>query len=189
MATPTPARSRPWGALSGAAILFGASLMAVKSLAILASGVQPPLLFEAAPAFLGIGVLLLSPALDLHGTRRWIVAVLGLIATVVGFVAAATEIAGEVSGAALGISTLAAVTGAVVTGWRPRGDVRRRALVVVGLVVIPAMLIGGMLSEIDERLLEVGLLAYAGAWGIAGFRLISHPSLDVDVRSSGPSVA
>lgn len=42
----------------------------------------------------------------------------------------------------------------------------------VGLSVVPALLIGGLLAAIDERLLEIGLLGYAAAWGLAGFSLV-----------------
>jgi hypothetical protein len=167
--------SRRWGTLSGSALLIGASLIAVKSLAILISGTQPPLLFEISPLFLGLGVLLLSPALDLGGSRRRIVPVLGLTSLLAGTAAAITEIAGEVSGPAIATATLAAISGAVVSGWNPRGDTRKRALLLVGLAVVPAMVVGGMLSEINERLLEIGLLGYATVWGLAGFRLVARP--------------
>ena len=165
--------SRRWGTLSGSALLIGAALIAFKSLAILITGTQPPLLFEIAPLFLGLGVLLLSPALDLGGSSRWVVPVLGVTALLAGAAAAVTEIAGEVSGPAIATATLAAIIGSVVSGWHPRDDVRKRALVLVGLAALPLAVIGGMLSEIDERLLEIGLLGYATLWGLAGFRLIA----------------
>lgn len=166
--------SRRWGTLSGSALLTGAALIAVKSLAILITGNQPQLLFEISPLFLGLGVLLLSPALELEGSRRWIVPVLGLTSLLAGAASAVTEIAGEVFGPAIATATLAAICGAVVSGWNPRGDARKRALLLVGLAVVPAMVVGGMLSEINERLLEIGLLGYAAVWGLAGFRLLAR---------------
>ena len=172
MATPAVSAPSRWGVLSGAALLTGAALLAVKSMAILMTGDQPPLLFEVSPLFLGLGVLLLAPALDLAGSRKRIVQVLGLISLLAGAISAVTELTGEVWGPGIGTATLAAIAGAVVSGWRPGDDRRKRALVLVGLVVLPALILGGVLSEIDERLLEIGLLAYAAAWGLAGLRLV-----------------
>ncbi len=170
----TMAVSRPWGALSGSALLIGAALIAVKCVTILITGNQPPLLFEISPMFLGLGVLLLAPALDLEGSKRWIVSAFGLTSLIAGVGAAATEIAGEVFGPAIATATLAAIGGAVVSGWHPRGDTRKRALVLVGLSVVPTLVVGGILSGINERLLEIGLLGYAAVWGLAGFRLVAR---------------
>lgn len=164
--------SRRWGTLSGSALLAGAALIAIKCLAILVTGNQPPLLFEISPLFLGLGVFLLPPALDLQGSRRWIVAALGLTSLLAGAAAAITEMVGEVAGPTIATATLAAISAAVVSGWHPRGDTRKRALLLVGLAVVPAMVVGGMLSEINERLLEIGLLGYAAVWGLAGLRLV-----------------
>lgn len=160
--------------MSGCALLGGAALLAVKGIAILITGDQPPLLFEISPFFLGLGVLLVGPALDLGGNRRWIVPALGLTSLLAGAAAAITDLAGEASGPAIATATLAAIGGAVVSGWHPGGDTRKRALVLVGLSVVPALLVGGILSEIDERLLEIGLLSYATVWGLAGFRLVGR---------------
>lgn len=153
-------------------MLAGAALLAVKSLAILITGDQPPLLFEISPFFLGLGVLLLARALELGGSRSWVVPLLGLISLLAGAVTAVSEMVGEVFGPAIATASLAAIAGAVVSGWHPGGDDRKRALVLVGLSVVPALLIGGLLAAIDERLLEIGLLGYAAAWGLAGFSLV-----------------
>lgn len=155
-------------------MLAGAALIAVKCLAILITGDQPPLLFEISPFFLGLGVLLLAPALDLGESRKWVVSALGLTSLLAGAAAAITELEGEVFGPAIATATLAAICGAVVSGWRPRGDPRKRALLLVGLVVVPAMVLGGILEAISERLLEIGLLGYAATWGVAGLKLIAR---------------
>ena len=163
-----------WSALSGSSLLIGAALIGVKSLAILFTGGQPPLLFEISPIFLGGGVLLLAPGLGLEGTRRWCVLALGLTALLAGTLSVITELAGEVFGPAIAAATLAAIVGAMVSGWAPGRDPRKRALVLAGVSVVPAMLVGAILLTLDERLLELGLLGYAAAWGLAGYRLIGR---------------
>jgi hypothetical protein len=165
-----------WSVFSGLALLIGATLIAVKSVAILATGDQPPLLFEISPFFLALGVLGLAPALALTGARRRVVPVLGAFSLVGAVVAVVTELTGEVLGAALAAGTLAAIAGTLVSGWRPGGDQAKRALVLIAVAVIPTMLIGGVLSAINERLLEVGLLGYALVWAWAGLRLVARRS-------------
>ncbi len=161
--------------MAGSALITAAALIATKCLAILVTGDQPPLLFEISPLFLGLGVLPLALALELGGSRRWVVPALGMISLLAGAGAAVTELVGEVFGPAIATATLAALGGAVVSGWHPGGDRRKRALILVALSAVPALMIGGLLSEINERLLEIGLLGYAAAWGLAGVRL-SWPS-------------
>jgi hypothetical protein len=81
---------------------------------------------------------------------------------------------GDVFGPAIAVASLAAIAGTLVSGWRPAGDPTRRALVLIAISVVPAMLVGGILSEIDERLLEIGLLGYALAWAYAGVKLLAR---------------
>ena len=174
MSATAVARSHHWGAWSGGALLMGSALIAVKSLAILITGDEPQLIFEISPFFLGVGMLLVAPALSLEGPRRRAVPALALTSLVAGAVAGVTELTGEVFGPAIAVATLSAIVAAVVSGWRPAGDPRKRALLLVGIAVVPALVIGGILSEFNERLLEVGLLAYAAAWALAGFRMLGR---------------
>jgi hypothetical protein len=168
-----PPRNRPrsgiWG---GAALLVASTLIAVKCIAILLTGDQPPVIFEVSPLFLGLGMVLVAPALGLGRVRRVAVRGLGAVAALAGAVSGATEFVGSLFDPAIGTATLAAILAAVVGGWRPRGDVRKRALLLVGLAVVPTLLIGGALSEINERLLEIGLLGYAAVWALAGARMM-----------------
>lgn len=160
------------GVIAGATLLVGGTLIAIKCIAILLTGDQPPVLFEVSPLFLGFGMLLAASALELDRLRRRAVQVLGVVAVVAGAVSGVTELVGSVFDPAIGIASLAAILAAVVGGWRPHGDVRKRALLLVGLVVIPALVVGGVLSELNERLLEIGLLGYAGVWALAGIRML-----------------
>ena len=91
------ARLHHWGAWSGAALLTGSALIAVKSLAILITGDQPQLIFEISPLFLGLGMLLVAPALSLQGPRRRAVPALGLTSLVAGAVAGVPSSLGKCS--------------------------------------------------------------------------------------------
>lgn len=162
-------RSGVWG---GASLLAGSTLIAIKCIAILLTGDQPPVIFEVSPLFLGLGMLLAAKALELGRVRRGAVQGLGAVALVAGAVSGVTEMVGRTFDPAIGSATLAAILAAIVGGWRPRGDMRKRALLLVGLTVVPALVIGGVLSEFNERLLEIGLLGYAGVWALAGVRML-----------------
>jgi hypothetical protein len=70
------------------------------------------------------------------------------------------------------VATLAAIAGTLVSGWRPGGDPAKRALALIPIAVVPAILIGGILEEVNERLLEIGLLGYAMVWTWAAFMLV-----------------
>jgi len=165
-----------WRVFSGLALLIGALLIGIKSVAILATGDQPPLLFEISPFFFALGVLGLAPALDLPNPRRRVVPALGLIALLAAATAAITELTDEVFGPALAVATLAAIAGALLSGWHAGGDPTKRALVLIAIAVVPAILIGGILAEVNERLLEIGLLGYALAWAYAGHKLVARPA-------------
>jgi hypothetical protein len=168
-----------WGMLGALAAGVGALLWAVKSVAILVTGDQPPMLYELAPACFAVGVLLL--ALDLpvavEGTHRSRLPgiALGGAATAAGVLGAGAEVAGQstASGALLGACVAAASAAAAVCArpwpWRaqPGAEVLavRRAAVGTALVLLPAFVLMGVLASFGERLIEVGLLVVAASWG------------------------
>jgi len=156
---------------SGLAALTGALFLAIKAVGILVTGAQVPFLFEAAPACLGLCVLTLPRALGLEGRRRVATGLAGGVALAAGLVAVVADVIGEVWGPGLGVAMLAVSVGAVVAGWQPRGWTDR-ALLAAGVVPYPALLLGGALEPLDERLLEVGLLPIAATWAWVGIRLL-----------------
>ena len=158
-----------WAALA-AALLWG-----VKAASILLTGYQPPVVFEAAPPLFGLAVF--SLALGSATRRRRTAQVLGLVACVAGLVALASELAGEVWGPAIAGAMVAALAGLVLIGLDTRrasgraGTAGKLALA-IGLGTMPAVLLGGLLATIDERLLEVPLLFLACLWGWLGTLLL-----------------
>lgn len=52
----------------------------------------------------------------------------------------------------------------------------------IGIALVPAMLVGGVLSELDERLLEVPHICLGIAWMTVGLALLRQPPVDPDER-------
>ena len=177
MGTIDDRRRRPalGGALGWAAIAGGA-MWAVKALAVLATGEQPPLLFELPLLLLPVGLLGLYARLDGAGGRAGRNgAVLATVALVSGVVAAVIFVAdphadGFAPGLAIAGSALGTVAGLVVLGVATRrahlfGERFRSLPLWLGIATPPLMMfIGGVLAAIHERLLEVPLVIVAVGW-------------------------
>lgn len=145
------------------AAFVGAALWGLKALAILIAGWQPPLAFELGPLFFALACVGISRS---TGPRA-----IGVAALVAGAVAAVAFVAGreEVGGAALGISMLATLASLGWHGWRTRE--RRRLPLVIAIATVPLVGIGGALSLLDERLLELPILALAVLWAALAARV------------------
>lgn len=168
--SPTMTRWCGWAAVAGGA------MWAVKGVAILVTGDQPPLLFEAPLALLPLGLLGLHARLVGHGGRLpaagRVVAVVALVAgmAALGMFAVDQDADGVGAGVAIAGSTLGTVVGLVLLGVA----VRRTGLfpppwhrlpLTLGIAT-PLLLsvVGGILASVDERLLEVPLIVVAAAW-------------------------
>jgi len=157
--------------ISGLAALVGATFLAIKSLGILVTGEQVPFLFEAAPACLGLCVLTLSDARGTTGQRPTVTTAVGGMSLAVAVASFVADLAGEEWGPGLGLAMIGVSVGALVAGWRPQGWTDR-ALLAAAVVPYPALLLGGALERVNERLLEVALLPVAAAWAWVGIRLL-----------------
>ncbi|HEX7276878.1 MAG TPA: hypothetical protein VF244_05840 [Acidimicrobiales bacterium] len=160
----------------GWAAVAGGAMWAAKGAAILATGDQPPVLFELPLLLFPLGLLGLHARLEGHdGRLRSVGRGVSLVALVAGAVAAGVFVVDpDASGAVPGIAIAGSALGTVV-GLILLGLVARRAQIfpppwhrlpfVMG-VATPVLLsvVGGMLSEINERLLEVPLVLVAAAW-------------------------
>lgn len=155
----------------GLSALVGASLWAVKSATILLTGYQPPLSFEAAPALFAFTVASMA---SVHATRLSRAAlVTGGFACIAGIVAVGRELTGDSSDAALTLAMLGVILGLTMVGEATRresGSPGRagRLAFALGLATIPALAVGGLLSAINERLLEVPLFVLACTWSWLG---------------------
>jgi hypothetical protein len=175
-AMPDAAAAEPGGAvrlarLGGAAAFLGGLAWTVKGVVILAGGDQPPLLFELAPALFGVGLLSVAYSTMSPGRRRTVALAFGAAATVAGLAALVSDLVGEVAGGALAISTVALLIGLLTLTRNGRWPAPLAWW--IGVALVPAFLVGGLLSEIDERLLEIPLICVGIAWmsvGLTGLR-------------------
>lgn len=158
-------------AAAGIAALLGGLAWLVKGIAILAVDEQPPLLFEVAPVFYGAALVGLGLTLSQRGRRRSAVIALGSISLLASIVGVATELAGSVLGVSLLIAALCLPVGLIALGRRARSRAHRLGSI-IGMSMIPALFVGGVLSEWDERLLEVPLVGLAVLWIWLGWTLV-----------------
>lgn len=161
-----------WIRIGGVAALLGGSAWSVKSLVILAGGDQPPLMFEVAPALFGIALLSIAHSAMPIGRRRTAAMGLAVVSIGAGFVAGVTEVVGEVAGAAIAASSLALVVGLVTLDRHQPPPTRLGWW--IGVAMLPAVFVGGMLSEIDERLLELPLVCLGVAWLFVGWAILEQ---------------
>lgn len=168
-------RTRPASDTAGGVAAAAAGLCwTVKAMAILATGEQPPLLFELAPVLMAGAVLVLGRQLARERPRHICTGV-----AVAALVASAAVLAGQViplSPVAYGVAMASAnalvLVGLVVAGISLRGCRRGHLPLALGLVTLPALLVGGLVAEIfGERVLEVPLLALGIAWVVLGVEL------------------
>lgn len=150
----------------------------MKSVAVLLTGIQPPLIFEIAPVLFAVGLIGLHARLRGGGGHPAAIgralagasgglAVLGLAYSPptstdesfspVIFGAFLTNFAALIL---LGIATRR--TGAFPARWRSLP-------LAMGVSTFPLMAVGGALESISERLLELPLLVIAIAWIWAGY--------------------
>ena len=160
--------------IGGVAALLGGLAWFAKGVVILGGGDQPPLLFEVAPVLFGIGLVSLAHAVMPPSRRRTAAMVLAGIVIIAGLVAAVTEAVGEVAGAAIATASLALVAGLITLDRHRRWPTPLAWW--IGVAMVPAVIVGGMLSEIDERLLEIPLVGLGVAWMVVGWGALHDAS-------------
>jgi hypothetical protein len=167
--------NRFWSGIAGLGALLGGVAWLVKSTWILAGGAQPFLLFEVAPLFFAVTVTSLGLVSDGVGThRRAAVLALGCIGAIAATVAVTTEIAGNLWGPSIAVAVLAVVAGLLLLDRR-RSSTDRLAWW-IGAVLLPAVLLGGALTVVDEKLLELPLAFIAALWIWLGGLLLRQAS-------------
>ena len=162
--------------LGGLAALLGGLAWTLKGLVILAGGDQPPLLFEVAPALFGIGLLSVASSTMAPSRRRAAVLGFSAVAVIAGLAALVSDLIGEVAGAALAASSVALLIGLLTLGRNNRSPSPLAWW--IGLATLPALAIGGVLSEIDERLLEIPLVCLGVAWMALGCAQLRPPEVN-----------
>lgn len=157
--------------LAGAAGVAGGLCWAVKSASILATGIQPPLTYELALPLLATSLVGVAHLVLPRSRRGTVVAATAWLAVGSGLIALVSELLGESWDPFIAAWAIALLGGqlcllnvraapAPLTFW-------------TGVGTVPALLVGGALAEVDERLLEIPLLCLGLAWtsiGIATLR-------------------
>jgi hypothetical protein len=159
----------------GVAALLGGLAWTVKGMVILVGGDQPPLLFEGAPILFGIG--LLGVAYSTMPPSRHRKASLGLaaVSALAGLAALVSEVVGEVAGVALAVSSLTLLIGLLTLPRHGRWPAPLAWW--IGVAMVPALVVGGILSELDERLLEIPLICLGLAWMVVGWAALRPGAL------------
>lgn len=161
-------------AAGGIAAVAAGLCWTVKAVAILAAGQQPPFLFELAPSLMALAILVLGAQLP-PGRPRTICAVVAPAALLAGL----AVLIGQVMplptvayGIAMAGANLLILVGLVAAGLSLRGLLEVHLPLWLGLVTVPALLIGGFAAElVGERALEVPLVALGVAWIALGVQL------------------
>jgi hypothetical protein len=145
----------------------------IKASMILATGNQPPLLWEIAPIFFAIALYgLLVYAVDPMGSLL-IMAKAGIALVIAaGVVGVALGSDGLEGGALLGVLILLVGLGFPLMRRRRWDGAWRFLPVALGLGLIPAFAIGGLLeAAFGERYLELPLVVVGAGWVLLGYRL------------------
>lgn len=168
-----PQRRAALARLGAVAAAAGGASWTVKALAILATGRQPPLLFEIAPLFFAGGLIGLRLVAAAHAGRAgriggWIASVALLLAVADLLVpqgATSEETFSPLTFLTFLLVLLALVLLGVPT-WRRMLLERpaHRLPLLLGALTFPAVAVGGALATFDERLLEVPLAILGLVW-------------------------
>lgn len=160
----------------GISAWLGAGLWLYKGVSILATGDQPDHAFQIAPLAFGVSVIALTYALvDDIGRPRLLVTTFAWLAVSAGATAAIAHFAGREDDFG-DLGYLVNFVSTIVLFFLISGDIRRKSLL-PRLSVTPTLLawalllvlpVGAALEGIDERLLEIPLLATAGLWVMLG---------------------
>ena len=166
MAAPRIGRGTRLIPIGGSAAVAGGLAWVVKGVAILAVDDQPPVLSELALPLLGLGLVGVA-VLTARGIRRTIVVGLAWLAVVAGVVALVSEVLDFAWDVSIAVSSVALLAGLLTL---PRRGPPPAALSFwIGVGTLPALAVGGVLAEMDERLLEIPLVCVGLAWMLVGW--------------------
>jgi hypothetical protein len=163
--------------LGGVAALLGGLAWTVKGIVILVGGDQPPLLFECAPMLFGIGLLGVAYFTMPPSRRRKAPLALAAVSALAGLAALVSDLAGEVAGVALAISSITLLIGLLTLPRHGRWPAPLAWR--IGVAMVPALVVGGILSELDERLLEIPLICLGLAWMLVGWAVLRPRALTI----------
>jgi NADH:ubiquinone oxidoreductase subunit K len=178
---------------AGLAAVVGGALWAAKATAILSTGDQPEYIFQVAPLLFAVGLVGLHARLQgrgggsarIGGGLAW--ACLALALSSAALYLATTDDGAFPLSATIPLTALSMLAALVLLGIAARRvealTGRWRSLpLAIGAAAIPLMMVGGILGTLDERLLEIPILALGLAWIALGYALWSHARAGTGLR-------
>lgn len=191
--------------LGSIAACLGGFAWATKGVVILLTGRQPPAAFEVGPPLFAVALLGLSAALgasDRRARAGAVVAGMAIALMLIGAVARALDPGLAPEGqeftplSAVMLATSACLVAALVLlGLASRRSRRLRWSALpfwMGVLVVPGLMLGGALAELDERLLEIPLVAFALGWIAVGHSMwqSTRPiTAEAEQERQGPSAS
>lgn len=166
--------------LGGVCAVLGGLCWVGKSSAILATGVQPGVLFELAPLLMVVSVVVLARQLipSPARTRAELLAAAAGLAAIVVAANEAVRLPEVVAGTAMAAANLLTLTVLIIAGMQIKRRVEGTAgwlPLMLGLGTVPAILMGGALTAVlGERALEVPILALGLIWAVFGVCLATR---------------
>lgn len=165
---------------------IGGAMWVVKGASILLTGVQPPVVFEAALPFFAVALLGLGARLGrLRGSLGNAGIAVACVAAISAFIALATGWPPFIAIAGFGPFLGLILLGGATLRTRVFPSPWSALPLAVGLGGPLLILMGGILALIDERLLEVPILMIGFAWILVGYSLVAVKS--APARSSPPA--
>lgn len=145
-----------------------------KAVAILVTGRQPALLFEMSPLLMAVAVLVMGQQLP-PGRRRTVCVGMAAGALLLGVAVLTDEVTAlpmVASSIAIAGANLLILACLITVGLSVRRRLGSHLPLVLGLVTVPALLVGGLAAELlGERALELPLVALGVAWMALGVEL------------------
>ena len=166
--------------LGGVCAVLGGLCWVGKSSAILATGVQPGILFELAPLLMAVSVVVLARQLipSPARTRAELLAAAAGVAAAVVAANEAVRLPEVVAGTAMAAANLLTLAVLIVAGIQIKRRIEGVAgwlPLMLGLLTVPAILMGGALAAVlGERALEVPILALGLIWTVFGVCLATR---------------
>lgn len=180
--------------IAAVAAALGGMAWIVKAGAILATGDQPPVVFETAPLLFAVGLLGVRAMLSPERTATRIGGFAASAAAMLGVASLAARAGSESSDgdfSPLVLATfLCTLAGLILLGLsaRRRADFPwpvRVLPLLLGLLTFPLLAVGGALAVINERLLEVPLLVLGLAWILLGHSMWTSVPPSQDEATEG----